>query len=168
VAEPALHFSIPFSVLSYLRLDPAMCLIVSVAALVPDLDILFRVHRSVSHSAVLYLPVAVLGIVASVYSSCWSVLLFATWFSLTSHVLLDTVSGFSPIFWPLSKEEVCVSVALGVRVGNSVQLRPEVSIRRKPLDVRQRDSLDAVALTLEGALVSVLLLAVSVSSFMVG
>jgi len=134
----------------------------SIAAVAPDLDILFRVHRSLSHSAILYLPVVMLGIVASMCGCPWSLLMIATWFSLTSHALLDLFSGFSPVFWPLSKEEISLSVGLGVRVGNSVRLRPTFSIRRRPLDLGRRGSLDAVALTPEGALVSVLLASMSI------
>jgi membrane-bound metal-dependent hydrolase YbcI (DUF457 family) len=50
--ELIIHFTIPFIALTLLGLDVKRALPLSLLALLPDLDALFLVHRSLSHSLV--------------------------------------------------------------------------------------------------------------------
>ena len=52
--ELALHFSVVFALTAPV-LGLRRAIVLSLISLVPDLDALFRVHRSVSHSALLLL-----------------------------------------------------------------------------------------------------------------
>jgi len=87
--------------------------------------------------------------------------MLVVWLWLSSNSPLDLLGGYSPVLWPLLRQEISLSIALNVRFGRSFQLEPVVKVLRKPLELRPFDSLDAVALTGEGILVSILLLALS-------
>ncbi|MBS7659884.1 hypothetical protein KEJ28_04275, partial [Candidatus Bathyarchaeota archaeon] len=50
--EPLLHFTIPFLSFLLVGVQPKKAFLLSLLALVPDLDALFLVHRSFTHSIV--------------------------------------------------------------------------------------------------------------------
>jgi len=161
MAEPALHFSVPFAILTFAGVDPVLCCLASAIAILPDFDVFFKVHRSVSHSLVLYLPIAFVGVVfLSTYPS-FSEFVLAVWLSLSSHAILDVFGGFSPILWPLSKEEVSVVVRLNLKFLHSFRLNPLIAIERRTSNLRPFEDLDVTALTAEGVAISALLLVVS-------
>jgi len=59
--EPAIHFSVPFAVLAFVGLDIRLCFLASAVALLLDLDVLFRRHRSATHSLLVYVPILALA-----------------------------------------------------------------------------------------------------------
>lgn len=161
MAEPAVHFSVAFSVLSAVGCDPLTSFAASVVAVIPDLDVFLGIHRSVSHSILLHLPIALVGLLLRVANFPCSYLLIAIWLSLLTHALLDALTGFSPILWPMLKDEVYVEAKIGATFQHSVELKPVISIHRRPLSNSRFRCLDATALTAEGVAISSLLLALS-------
>ena len=67
--EPAIHFIVPFIALTLVGVKFRRALPVSLLALLPDLDALFLVHRSLSHSLIVLLMVAV-PLLALAYKLC--------------------------------------------------------------------------------------------------
>jgi hypothetical protein len=59
LAEPLIHFTVLFAAFTALRVKPKSALLLSLLALTPDLDVLFRVHRSPSHSLIPLLALAI-------------------------------------------------------------------------------------------------------------
>ncbi|MEM2319734.1 MAG: hypothetical protein QXQ63_03185, partial [Candidatus Bathyarchaeia archaeon] len=63
--EPLIHFTIPFVVLIVLGLSPKKALPLALLALIPDLDALFLIHRSLSHSivvlAAVFIPLTIVA-----------------------------------------------------------------------------------------------------------
>mgnify|MGYP001112114980 CR=1 FL=1 len=163
MAEPAIHFSVPFAILSYAGFDLTPCLLASAIALLPDFDVLFRVHRSITHSFLLYVPIAILGALVRAIDPSVSSLMLVIWLSLSSHPLLDLIGGYSPALWPLLKQEISLSIVFNVRFGRSFQFEPILKVLRRPLELKPFDSLEAAALTGEGILISILLLALSMA-----
>ena len=117
--ELALHFAVPFA-LSAPIIGLRKAAIVSFVALLPDLDFVFQVHRSVSHSLVV-LFVGSLLLITCVkrfrpqYFSCT----FITCLALFSHLLMDMFSGATPALWPLVERPFSVDVELAFVVGGS-------------------------------------------------
>jgi hypothetical protein len=59
VMEPLIHFIVPFIVLTLVGVDVKKAFPISLLALLPDFDAFFLVHRSLSHSIMVVLAVAV-------------------------------------------------------------------------------------------------------------
>jgi membrane-bound metal-dependent hydrolase YbcI (DUF457 family) len=81
------------------------------AAVVPDLDILFGSHRTVTHSIAAALLTFAISL--AIYGQRHTAFAAALAAAVASHVLLDSFTG-DPIglmlFWPVSKEQ-CPSIA---------------------------------------------------------
>lgn len=137
-------------------------------ALAPDLDALFLVHRSLSHSIVVlaaaFLPISIIA-----YALGRGIRACASAFSaLASHVLLDSFSGATPVFWPLYGEALWVRADLTVHVGGSVNLNPDIALVTEPITFHALKSLDAPLFTGEGLIVSLMLLAAASLGFIRG
>jgi len=159
--EPALHFSVIFA-LSAPRLGVKRALILSIIALLPDLDVLFYVHRSVSHSLIML-------------SLSW--LLFLTFIrimkrerlrlglscllALLSHPIMDCFQNYTPILYPI------LDRSLWARFDGSFLISSEgfsphfsASIIDAPTIFRSFQHFDAPIFTSEGLIISLLLIIV--------
>ena len=108
MVEPLLHFVVPFVSLRAVGLDFRKATFASFIALTPDLDVLFEVHRSPTHSALL-LGIILLAFLAFTWKRKRArplVLLAA--FGLFTHLLLDVFSAPTPLLWPLLNESFSV------------------------------------------------------------
>ncbi|MEM1839460.1 MAG: metal-dependent hydrolase, partial [Candidatus Bathyarchaeia archaeon] len=99
--EPAIHFSVIFA-LSAPRLGVKRALILSAIALLPDLDALFHLHRSMSHSLIL-LSLSWLLVLTVIYSIKrvyfrFGILCFLV---LLSHPIMDCFQNYTPILYPM-------------------------------------------------------------------
>ena len=104
MVEPLLHFAIPFVSLRAFGLGFRKVLFVSLIALTPDLDVLFQVHRSQSHSFVV-LALVVLPLLMLTWNrkSLRSLVLLGA-FGLFAHLVLDLFQTFTPALWPILSE----------------------------------------------------------------
>jgi len=110
--EPSIHVSVMFALLTHMGFDLPTCVALAATALLPDLDVLVRTHRSVTHSLVAYLPVVLVAMLLYSVAPGFSIILFGVWMSLSSHVLLDVIGGYCPALWPILKEDLMVSAGL--------------------------------------------------------
>ncbi|MEM4474506.1 MAG: metal-dependent hydrolase [Candidatus Bathyarchaeia archaeon] len=99
--EPALHFSVIFA-LSASRLGIKKTLILSAIALLPDLDALFHVHRSMSHSLII-LGLSWLLILTIIYTVKREYIGFRIlcFLALLSHPIMDLFQNYTPILYPI-------------------------------------------------------------------
>lgn len=157
MAEPLIHFVVPFIALRSLGVDTRRALIFSLLALTPDLDVLFHVHRSISHSLIPLLMVSV-PLLALMWrrGEVRRVVLLAT-ASVSSHLLLD-LSGYTPILYPILKDSVKLKLGLGFHMGSAPVLTLELGILTKPTTFTHLLSLDAPLFTAEGITTSLILL----------
>lgn len=113
--EPLIHFVVPFTALTLLGVRIKKALPISLVALLPDLDTLSWVHRSLSHSLiVLWVVVAPLLMLARrwrLHGYVWLASL-----AVASHLVLDLFAG------------------LVAHVGSSASLTPSVKLLTQPIN----------------------------------
>jgi len=165
--EPAIHFIVPFIALTLAGVNLRKTLPISLLAVLPDLDVLFLVHRSLSHSLVVVLSVAapLLLLTHKFRPRLHSYGLLAL-MSVASHLVLDLFAGFTPIFWPFYGYSVLIQAELVAHIGSSPSLTPSAQLLTKPITFQFLQSLDVPLLTGEGLILpAVLLLPVFFKAF---
>jgi len=132
---------------------------ISLFALLPDLDALFFVHRSLSHSA-LIMSIVIAPFLLLTYkfkpsfrSYAWLVLMV-----IISHPILDVFTGYTPILWPLYSHSVWIKTELVAQIGSSLSLTSRVKLLTKPTTFQTFQGLDAPLFTGGTLVASVVLL----------
>ncbi|HDD56793.1 MAG TPA: metal-dependent hydrolase, partial [Nitrososphaeria archaeon] len=139
--EPLLHFSIAFA-LSAPILGIRRALIVGVISLLPDLDALFHVHRSMSHSIVLLSIIMAASILISYKIESEAKFATVSGLGLLSHPLLDLFQSPTPVLYPLSHNSYHVSPKLFVTISNGIVFHPAFSIESEPVNFASFHSMD--------------------------
>jgi len=157
--EPLVHFVVPFTALLLFHVDLKKALPISLLALLPDVDALFLVHRSLSHSIVVMLIVAApfLLLTYKFKPGLRSYALLAS-MAVASHLILDVFSGYTPIVWPFCDYSVWIKAEVEAHIGSSPSFSPSVQLLTKPITFQQFQRLDAPLFTGESLIVSVVLL----------
>jgi dolichol-phosphate mannosyltransferase len=134
-------------------------------ALLPDLDVLFYVHRSMSHSAVV-LGLGVVAVVALTYRfrRGWMSLVGVCGLVLLGHPVMDMFQTLTPILYPLVGWSIHVDVAGRVLIGEGLTPTVSAGTRIAPVVFKVFQMLDAPIFTSEGFIVSAMLVAVPVLS----
>jgi len=157
--EPLVHFVVPLAALLLFGVELKKALSVSLFALLPDVDALFLVHRSLSHSIVVML-IVVAPFLVLIYKfkprlQVYGLLgLLAT----VSHSVLDVFNGFTPILWPLYNYSVWIQAGLGVHIGSSPSVMSSARLLFEPVRFESFQGLDAPLFTGEGLILSLVLL----------
>lgn len=159
--EVSLHFSVVFA-LTAPKLGVRKALLLSFIALLPDLDVLMHIHRSMSHSIVV-LTLTYTPILLAVYrfKPEYFKLTALGLLALLSHLIMDLFQTYTPILYPILNSSLCIAVDGGVRISPG-GLTPQVSVDVKstPTDFRQFEIMDAPIFTNSGFLISLILTAV--------
>jgi len=156
--EPALHFSVVFSI-SAPRLGVKHALLLSLLALLPDIDILLHIHRSMSHSVILiglaWIPILLAFHLFGRRNLGIAILCFL---AVLSHPLIDCFQTYTPILYPAYDRSIWVRVD-GRLLASPDGFAPQtsVSIRDTPTVFKPFEYLDAPIFTSEGFLISVIL-----------
>jgi len=162
MSELALHFAVPFALTAPV-LGLRKATIVSLVALTPDLDVLFHVHRSVTHSAFLLLLASLivvdLGLVSRLKPRQLE-LLSAGCLALLSHPIMDMFSTYTPIMYPLIEESVYLKLELKVTIGSPILPILAAVVNTKPTTFEEFQRFDAPLFTSEGFIVTLLLVAI--------
>ena len=137
------------------RLKKAFLL--SLLALTPDLDALFHIHRSISHSAIILLAITSLIWLAARKPWIRTQIPFAL-FALISHLILDVFTGYTPILWPLSQSSIWIQMELRAYLRSSPSLRLSTHLLFEPTQFQRFESLDAPLFTSEGLIASLMLI----------
>jgi membrane-bound metal-dependent hydrolase YbcI (DUF457 family) len=157
--EPLIHFVVPFVALMFGGLEFRRALPISLLALLPDLDALFLIHRSLSHSIIVVLSVMVpfLLLTYRFKPRLYGYVLFAL-MAVASHLALDVFAGYMPILWPFYGYSVWVQADLFAHIGSSPSLSSSVKLLTEPVTFQPFQSLDAPLFTGEGLILSAILL----------
>lgn len=158
MVELLLHFTVPFAAFSSSGMNWRRVLFLSLIALAPDLDVLFHVHRSLSHS-VLVLAVIVLPILALArkHPTATRLTLLGAAGVLT-HLALDLFQSYTPLLWPVANQSIWISTNLDVHIGSLPFFILSAKILTKPIDFAVFQSIDAPIVTNEGLGISLILL----------
>ncbi|MEM0079622.1 MAG: glycosyltransferase [Candidatus Nezhaarchaeales archaeon] len=157
--ELLLHFSIIFAVSAPL-IGIKRGLLVSFIALLPDIDALFQIHRSMSHSVVILSIVALIIILTSYKIRKGLRFAIASGLALLSHPLLDVFQDQAPLFYPISSYSYHISLELFVIISKDVSLKPSISVINEPFEFTSFQVLDAPIFTSQGFIISLILIGV--------
>ena len=121
--EPLIHFIIPLFLLIMLGLSLKKSVLISSLAITPDLDVIFGIHRSFSHSVIFILALSIAIILVLNYlkigNKSEKLLVILV---LLSHPFLDMFGGFTPILWPLYDKSVYIFTELNTNMNNVLDL----------------------------------------------
>lgn len=117
--EPLIHFIIPLFVLIILGFNLKKSILISSLAIIPDLDVIFHVHRSMSHSIffILALTIPIVLILSYLKIGKKSEMMMAI-LVILSHPFMDMFTGSTPILWPLLDKSVYIFTQLTTNMNN--------------------------------------------------
>jgi len=155
--EPLLHLVMPFTALTLYGLEWRKALPLALLALLPDFDVLFHVHRSMSHSLVVIslvgLPLLMLAYRLNNPQIGWLGFL-----AVYSHIALDVFAGYTPILWPLYGNSVWIQTELRAYISSTPTVIPALNVAMKPTQFIAFQSIDAPLLTGKGLIISIILI----------
>jgi hypothetical protein len=156
--EPVMHFSVIFALTSpWLGVKKALLL--SSIALMPDLDALVHIHRSMSHSVII-LTLSYAPILLAVYKFKPGYFRLAALglLVLLSHIVMDLFQTYTPILYPILDSSLWVEIDGGVQISPS-GLKPQVSadVKHVPTTFKPFEVIDAPVFTSGGFLISLIL-----------
>ena len=157
LVEPLVHFSIPFSAFALSGTSSRRALFASSIALLPDLDALVHVHRSMSHS-ILFLTAITLPALVLAWGTKYRVYVILAAAGLLSHVLLDAFSGYTPILWPVYGQTVWLVVASEAHIGSTLTITFHAAVLTEPIRFEPFTALDAPIFSSQGLIASAVLL----------
>ena len=159
MVEPLLHFAAPFVTLKALGLDWKSALFASLIALTPDLDVLFSVHRSFSHSAIVLLAIVIpILILTRKNATIRNITLLAA-FGIATHLILDLFQTGTPLLWPLYNRSIEINTSIDLHIGSPSNIIPSVAVETKPTNFASFQTFDAPLITAEGTGIALVLLA---------
>lgn len=115
-------------------------LLLALVGLLPDVDVLFRIHRWFTHSLVLALiTFIVVYLVISVVKSEVLKYLITAYIIYVIHIVLDVFTAPTPIFWPLTPTSYMLKVGLdGFISVRGLTVTPNVVLYMRPVDFTQK------------------------------
>jgi membrane-bound metal-dependent hydrolase YbcI (DUF457 family) len=156
--EPLLHVVVPFTALILSGVKPHKAAPLAVLGVLPDLDALLLLHRSLSHSAVIlslaWAPILAFAYFRPEYRKTAALALLV----LLSHPVLDMMGSSTPILWPLLDTSIHLKLSLNGKIGDGVSLSPHLEVQRTATVFEQVASIDYPLFTGEGLMISLLLL----------
>jgi hypothetical protein len=156
--EPALHFSVIFAV-SAPRLGVKRALLLSLLALLPDLDVLIHIHRSMSHSIILliltWIPILLVSYLFKHRHLNTALLCLL---AVLSHPILDCFQTYTPILYPAYDRSIWVSVNGWLLISpEGFTPQAAVNVKDTPIAFKPFEFFDAPIFTSEGFLISLIL-----------
>lgn len=155
--EPLIHFAAPLAALTALGFQPEVAALFSLLALAPDLDVLFRVHRSISHSLIPLLMAALPLLVFTRGNPGIRGLVLLGLLSVASHLLLD-LTEYTPLLYPLVRDSFRLKVDLELHYGSGPRFDLHLGLLSRPTRFKRFRSLNAQLVTGQGLMISLLLL----------
>lgn len=157
--EPLIHFIIPFFLLAMSGLGAKKAALISSLAILPDLDVLFHIHRSFSHSIpiILLLTVPFIIVTKKFYIDRFNDSIIAT-LVILSHPFMDVFTYFTPIFWPLFNKSIYIVTELSTNMNNVMDLNLKLNVYFKPVIFYQTQDIDAPIFSSIGVAITLVLL----------
>lgn len=158
----------PFVSLRAIGLDWRKAALASAIALTPDLDVLFHVHRSLTHSAVV-VAAAVLALLAFTLlipagsrNAARSVIMLGA-VGVATHLLLDLFGAYTPILWPFLNNSFWISTDIHFHIASLPVVTGSLELLTEPTVFQSFTSFNETVLTAEGLGVSLVLLIPSIA-----
>lgn len=151
VPDLATHYAIGLLLVSRIERSWVRVVLLALAALAPDVDALFGVHRWFTHSLVVAAPAFSLVALAAIYSRR-SLLRYVAVVALlyTLHIALDLFTAPTPVLWPLVNQSLQIQLAVtGVISSNEVTVEHTVNVIGEPVNFNTREAVEGPILTVE-------------------
>jgi len=155
--EPTLHIAIPVALMLIQRQRFRLCLLAGLGGILPDFDVLFMAHRSVSHSLLIASIPLLLGIFL-LRRRTIGLVLTATSIGWVSHVLLDFIGGLTPILWPITNYSYGLVLELQLHISSYPSILLNAKLLQEVYNYGLFNSFDAPIITAEGITLSILLI----------
>ncbi len=107
--DPATHAAVGVLLGAYSRRGALLCLVTTIFAVLPDIDVILGIHRSPTHS--LIIPAAI----ACTYLACKRAEVLYAAAAYLSHIFLDMFNSPVPVLCPLTDIGVQVKVEIEVK-----------------------------------------------------
>ncbi len=97
-----IHLALPIAALIIVGFDRKLVLLFCPLAIIPDLDVIFGAHRSVSHSLFALGAISIVLILYAIYfKPRWKAPAIIVSLLLLSHPLMDIFTGPTQLLWPI-------------------------------------------------------------------
>jgi len=154
--ESIVHFAIPFALASLIGLKPRWVLVTGIFGILPDLDVLTLPHRSGSHSVLF--PIMLIPLSAIVKNLKIRSLLIAISIGWLSHILLDFVTWYTPILWPVLQSSFQLVLEWALHIGSLPEFSFNLKLLQKPYEAAPLTTFDGVFFTAEGLALSMVII----------
>jgi len=162
--EPLLHSAIAFALAVLLGLRLRWALALGLVGILPDLDVLFFMHRSVSHSILPPLSLLLLSLIAW-RSSIPKVPLSAISLGWASHSFLDLIDDYTPVLFPLSSKSYQLVFESNLTIGSRPSISMSLTALERSYNYGAFTYLDAPLFTASGLAIGLVLIALALSVF---
>lgn len=156
--EPLLHIVLPFASLTLLGEKPRNAAILATLGMLPDLDALLLIHRSLSHSLIVttlfFAPIIAITWETRPHHMRSVVLAYLV---VSTHAILD-LGSLTPILWPIIQNSLSLNVSLNGVIDQSVAIKPTLNLQQAPSDFSKVSIIDYPIFTQEGLLTALILL----------
>ncbi len=158
--EPLIHFIIPFFLLVMLGFNLRKAALISLLAVIPDLDVIFHVHRSISHSIIFILVVTVsISLILNYFNNKLRKEMIVAVLVILSHPFMDMFTGYTPVLWPLFDKSIYIFTELTTNMNNIFDLNLIFKVNFDKIIFLRTTNSDAPIFTSQGVGMSLVLLA---------
>ncbi len=166
--EPLIHYAVAYALIAYSTRRYKEAAIASIAALLPDIDALFHIHRSATHSYAILIPIIILVIIAVSYRiPKYKNLAISSSIALLTHPILDAFQSPTPILWPLIDKSIYFNISCWVLIeGSSIipKITSNISLEYVNTEFTSFKYLDAPLYTSEGVIIAILIFIPTIAS----
>ena len=153
------HYVLPLTVLLLLGEKPRTAATLAILGILPDVDALLLLHRSLSHSIiVMALIIAPPLIYTRSRRPDLQHTLILAFLVLASHPILD-LETYTPILWPITSNSYSLKLSLNAVMQKGFSLKPAIVLNTVPTVFETAQGFDYPLFTENGVLIAVILLA---------
>lgn len=164
--EVLLHYAVIYTVLAPI-IGVKRALLISVFAVVPDLDVLIYIHRSMSHSIVLLTILSLIVLVGvKKVNPKYLITAAIACLAMISHPILDTFQAYTPLLYPILLYSIHVNVEGFVTISSDISFRLGIEINTEPTNFTTFKVMDAPIFTSEGLIIAIILMVVPTAYLM--
>lgn len=161
------HYAVSYLVASRVT-KPRHALLLALIGILPDVDILLRIHRWITHSLVLTATLVAVAAIPVFYADRkhfkYLVLALALY---VLHIALDVFTAPTPLLWPLVSQAYMVSMELnGVVASGGIKIAPSISVYSKAVDFTQQPLLEGPVVSPQGMVTAIGALAVLLTEWL--
>jgi len=156
--EPLIHFAIPLFLLTVYGFSLRKAVIISSFAILPDLDVLFHIHRSFSHSIFFILLFFIPAIIISKKYRQYCIESITALLVTLSHPFMDVFTYYTPIFWPVYSKSLYIIAELTTNMNDVLDLKLTLKLLQKPVVFYHTMNMDAPIFSSSGVALTLVLL----------